>query len=148
MHVVCFYLDVSNSTDALAAGVQALAHRCWESLLSADSFCFSCRGMKWNALADLTASLLDSQAALVHASKLISYQTADALSAQREIPSPRGRWWFNASNFTRVPRDPDAFEKFLRNDSNTYPITAQVSEAEWHRRTASNRRLPTRPLLG
>ena len=36
----------------------------------------------------------------------------------------------NATNFTRVPRDPDAFVRWLRNDT-TYPSFAQIREADW-----------------
>ena len=68
---------------------------------------------------------------LSHAASLLRYPTSTAITTHRMIPSPKGAWPFNASNWTRVPSDPHAFMRTLRNDSTTYPITAQISEADW-----------------
>ena len=68
---------------------------------------------------------------VLRSASLITYPTAVAMSTHRMIPSPKGDWWFNATNFTKLPRDPEAFERTLRNDSATYPVTAQISADEW-----------------
>ena len=64
-------------------------------------------------------------------SSLLSYRTQSALESHRMIKSPKRVDWFNKSNFTRVPSDPEAFVKILRNDSFTYPVTAQISADDW-----------------
>lgn len=71
------------------------------------------------------------EATVAHAARLLSYAPADAISTHRIIPWPKKNWPFNASNWTAMPRDPEAFAMTLRNDSLTYPITAQIGEREW-----------------
>jgi hypothetical protein len=55
------------------------------------------------------------------------------MQAHRMIADPnpkRGSQWFNASNFSRVPTDPDEFVRWIRNDT-SYPAHAQIREADF-----------------
>ena len=54
--------------------------------------------------------------ALAAASRLLAYPAAAAVGP---------------SNASRVPTSPAAFRAWMRNDSDTYPVTAQMREADW-----------------
>ena len=54
--------------------------------------------------------------ALAGAARLLTYRPAEALGT---------------SNTTLVPTRPAAFRKWMRNDSDTYPVSAQMREADW-----------------
>jgi hypothetical protein len=54
--------------------------------------------------------------ALAASSRLLAYRPARAVGP---------------SNSTRVPTEPRRFRQWLRNDSATYPVTAQMSEEDW-----------------
>ena len=71
------------------------------------------------------------EAVVAKAASLLSYAPAEAIGTHRIIPWPKQDRPFNASNWTVVPPDPDGFERLLRNDSATYPITAQIAAREW-----------------
>jgi hypothetical protein len=55
---------------------------------------------------------------------------ASAATTLGSLPA-KGSRIFDLRNWTRVPRDAAAFERTLRNDSDTYPSTAQVDASEW-----------------
>jgi len=66
-------------------------------------------------------------------STLLGYRPVQAMQAHRMIADPnpkRGSQWFNASNFSRVPTDPDEFVRWIRNDT-SYPAHAQIREADF-----------------
>ena len=66
-------------------------------------------------------------------STMLGYQPVQAMHTHRKIADPnpkRGSQWFNASNFSRVPTDPDEFVRWIRNDT-SYPAHAQIREADF-----------------
>ena len=66
-------------------------------------------------------------------SRLLSYPPGEAMRRHRMIADPnpkRGSQWFNASNFSRVPTDPDTFARWIRNDT-SYPVHSQIREADF-----------------
>jgi hypothetical protein len=71
-------------------------------------------------------------AVLRKAGSLLRYDPREAMAAHRLIGTdPKRLAPFNASNITRVPRDPEEFVKALRNDTFVYPKSAQIREADW-----------------
>ena len=70
--------------------------------------------------------------AIRRAARLLNYSPSEAMAAHRMVRGKAGRLEpFNATNMTRVPSDPEAFIRTLRDDNATYPVTAQINASDW-----------------